>query len=449
MAAGRTCVRSWRTLWVLLVGGCTAAAPADRGPVVESAELGGPPPSCVASVLEPEDNGPLPLKLRVRDPALLEVLVRDVALDPDRPSPCVLEIGPVEMASARLQRLDRRRVVGAREVGRRRVEASPPPRSEEEPLPRIRLQRTGEPELDLLGGVVELVLEGLARLKGPPAEEAAARTVRWREEPVFESYGYELRRYRAWKRGRVRVRLRSWDGEVVREAWVPFRKTGVVGLAIGRDPGDPELPAEVDWLVESREALRAWRNTPPEIRIGELIEALREGVQQEPAGMAQAEADPSRAAAQPRPELVPHPSVVRLEGEDAVLGFYVTPELVLLPARALPESSLVPLRFARDRTTLGLVETVDDLEELALVWVPRRGSPLPLAGDSPEPPGEEGPFRYLVPAFEPELLPGAPLVAGETVIGVLLDPNTPPVALATARRIRALLARLDAGAPGG
>ncbi len=448
MAAGRTCGRGWRTLWVLLVGGCAAAATGERGPVVGSAELGGPPRSCIAA-LEREDGGPLALKLRVRDPALSEALVRDVALDPVGRSSCVLEIGPLEMASARLQRIDQRRVVGAREIGRRRVEASPPPRSEVEPLPQIRLQRTGDPELDLLGGVVELVLEGLARLKGPPAEEEGVRSVRWSEEPVFESYEYELRRFRAWKRGRVRVRLRDPGGEVLRELWVPLRQTGVVGLAIGRNPADPELPAGVDWLVESPEELRAWRQAPPEIRLGALIAALREDAREERDGALQAESGPSATDALPRPQPTPHPAVVRLEGEEQALGFYVTPELVLVPAKALPETSLVPLRFARDSTTLGLVETVDDLEELALVWVPRRGSPLPLAGDAAEPPRDGEPLRYLVPAFQPELLPGAPLLAGGAVIGVLLDPDSPPVALASARRIRALLARLAVDLPGG
>lgn len=237
-------------------------------------------------------------------------------------------------------------------------------------------------------------------------------------------------------------------------------------------PADVRLPEEPEVVfVRDRAPIERWRRTPPEASLATLAATLAETVRGEGEQLSVAELEslwlpegratrwaadgPDLAALEPAaaPPTVGYSAsvaVVRDGGRPAALGFQVGPEHLLTLAHTLPRTTLVPVEMAPGLVTYGLVESRDEASDLALLWVPRRGEPLPLATG----PDADGPVRRLRPLVEvADGLAGAPLVGGAGVVGLVRSAGK-PADVVDVRELRRFLLRARerdgvALAPGG
>ncbi len=200
-----------------------------------------------------------------------------------------------------------------------------------------------------------------------------------------------------------------------------------------------------------REALRSWKKTPPRIRLSRLLRHLSQIAAGRPEFIDHrtllrlwSKEVPAAGPATADDGAVPEParsaSVVRLlRGHEAVgLGFYVRPDLIVTLAAFLPSSELIPVEVASDLVSYGIVEARDPRSGLVLVWLPRRGRPIPLDGRR----APAGKRRLLLPPEGDGPRAGAPLVAGDRLLGVWLGDD----AWVPAGRVADLLSRAERSA---
>lgn len=299
--------------------------------------------------------------------------------------------------------------------------------------------RTGEPTVDLVGLVASALLGALGRIDGDEEriadlEDRLAATPRTIDEEVTVTVPLRVERYEVRKIGRVRVALfepatgRAW------RASPEVRETRSFALLPADAPADLRLPEAGDLVfVSDRGAIEAFAREPPRVRLPALLPAVLAALGDGPepttlaaleaewkgdrglsSGIGAASLEAIEPAAAPPAAFSPSVVVVRdADGRPGAFGVYVGPEHILTLARTLPPTTLVPVEVAPGLVTYGLVESRDDGSDLALLWVPRRGSPLPLA----EAAGAAA--RALRPATGGEdALPGTPFATAEGLVAI-------------------------------
>lgn len=436
-------------------------------------------PDCAGGFVEAlaptrEGRPVLPVTLRPLDGVDPSAFRIDVEFAPPTDdADCLLVVDRVRPVGAGVRPLGVA-TVEAERVRERRRRTNPARRELEERLRELRRQasdadggrilRTGEPTVDLVGLVAGAVLEAVGSLAGPEDEIAAieerlAEIPRFVDEDVVERVPLTVERYEAVRRGSVRLALvhvrlgRTWRTEA---DVVERRRFAVLPP---RSPSDLRLPTEPELVfVRDRTAIEDWRGGAPRPSLADLAEQLAEVVRGdgEDLPLAALEAEWGRrqdresaladlsALAEVEPSAAPaataySPSVVvvRDGARPVALGFQVAPEYLLTPARTLPATTLVPVEVAPGLVTYGLVESRDDAADLALLWTPRRGEPLPLGTVSrtnAEP-------RRLRPVVEVRQdLPGTPLLGTDGVVGMVRAAG-PPAAVTGVRELRRFLLR--------
>ncbi len=453
---------SWpRALLILLLGlAACARTPQTAPPAVEPAAGPSAQRDCrhLAASLEAA-----PKFLAVETFGPIELALALPAAASGGEARCRLLVGAATILQQRLAPQGVVRLEGERPVATRR-RVNPEYRRLEAELRRLereeraptRLSRTGDPALDLLGlllgGAVDLVRAAAGSNEREALAGRLAATPRYLEEPVTSRYTYEAELFELYRRGTVEAVL--WDAPSGRtwRARLPFEERRTLALPLGRDPRDRRTPAGYT-LVTDRRALEDPTALPIRLDPGALFSTLATALEETgrtrdlAALRTQLAAASTLPAAGPPPAapadgkggidpaelpLRPHEAVVVvLAGDEPrTLGFYVAPERVLTVAHALPPGSLIPLETASGLRLYGLVERRDPRADLALLWVPRRGTPLGWArGDVSEPP------VLLVPRRDIRLRTGAPVAVGGKVLALVRDDRIRPWPLVTAERL--------------
>lgn len=470
-----------RPLTLVLLLPALAACAGARVPEVSPEPTAGPPEASACAGV-PGD----PARL-----ADLPVVEADRAGEVPRDG-CRILVGAVDLADLRLLPEGIVELEGERPAGKRR-RINPKRRELEARLRELeggserrrRAPGTGDPLLDLVGmlgsAVIGLVAEAASASEAERLKAELARTPVYVEEPATARYRYEAEAWRLVAEGSAEVALvdgtgRGWSGRV------PFRSERLLAIPLSRDPRDATRPDGVILLADRAE-LRRMAETPPLPQARELAAGLRRLVAGpprpvDPAALAARRLASLRPAAgrpdgPPAPAELPVPAAedgpakpaeldparlprrqsasvmrVREGARVAALAVYVAPDLLLTVAHALPEGALIPVEDFEGRLAYALVERTDPLADLALLWVPREGEPLPLAGTVP--PVRDAaaataavPELWLPQADAPERL-GAPVVLDGRLLALVREDRTRPWGLAGAPLIRRFLGRADA-----
>jgi len=484
-----TAHRSALLLLLPLLAGCAGTA----GPTPSVEPAAGPPQapdprSCIELLGDPDALGRLAVEAAtLRDPA--DGLERGAS---ERPG-CRLVVGAVHVADLRLLPQGIVELEGERPDGRRQ-RVNPRRRELEARLreleedgrggERRRPPGTGDPLLDVVGllgsAVIGLVAEAASGSEAASLRAELERTPVYVEEPATAPYRYEAQAFRLVAEGSAEVALVDAATGLGWEGAVPFRIERLYAIPLTRDPRDTTRPEGVVLVADRRELERLARaplpltaaelaaglvhlaqGAPRPVDLAEL--ARRQALQVRPAAGTLAEAAPTavpgssdvqnlsdNAAAALDPARLPRAasrSVVRIRdgGRTPALAVYVAPELLLTVAHALPDGSLIPVEDAEGRLSYALVERSDPLTDLALLWVPREGPPLPLAdraasGGESAAEQQSGPELWLPEQAAPERL-GAPVVLEGRLLAVVREDRTRPWELAPAPLIRRLLDR--------
>jgi hypothetical protein len=378
------------------------------------------------AIIEQDDDAARP---RLADCLLLVDRLRDEDVR-------VRPLGRMTVAAVRVTGMRRRTNPAWLELERELAEAK---RAARDKAPRI--LRTGEPTVDLFGLMASAVLATIDSLSGPEAriaelEQRLRETPQTLDEEVTTTVPLLVERYRVDKTATLPLVLfepatgRAW------RAAHELHETRTFALLPADAASDLRLPQQDDLIfVSDRAAIEAFAQEPPRARIAELLPALAVALEREAehTSLAALEAaaqagggggDHIRAealaaiepAADPSVTLSPSVVVVRdADGRPGAFGVYIGPEHILTLARTLPPTTLVPVEAAPGLVTYGLVESRDDAGDLALIWVPRQGTPLPLAHTF----GQGATAQRLHPAIAVEdELPGAPLATTEGLVAL-------------------------------
>ncbi len=345
------------------------------------------------------------------------------------------------------------------------------------------------------GGIIDGIDAFSADRDARRLETALAATPAFIDEPIEQPYSYTLSEIEAQRRAFVPIALHDRAAGTALHASVTVAEQRRFAVAVDRHPGDvgqpqlsaptPTTPAELDaWrqatpTMSMRTALAhiagiaeadgeptaatldlaiaATRATRPDRQwaaaagdaplrpprpgaaastaavgsndipaaVGRSLGALEPAVGPLPAD--EHGTDAARAAA--ATDLL---QLNLLEvGTDGVAAFYITAEHIVVPAEAVGRSSLVAVRYPDGMRAHGLVELIDGQLGLALVYLPRRGEPLPL-------------HRAPSPAPDTTSPPGMPWVVDGGVSGLFVsDAATSMPRWIDATRLDRFVARLD------
>jgi hypothetical protein len=357
-----------------------------------------PPADCAAAARLALDNAaPARLGLRVVGgaAAIENDLAPAITADAAGP-PCLLLVAAPEPLPPRPRRIVGREAVRSahadgtrrvpnpeyRELRRALAEAE---RSGDEADTNVRW--TGDPGVDLVGSLAELVVRGVDRLArdGDAAalRERLAATPETLEAPRSRAYRYELVEIDAARRGATRAALVDTRRGTVRAALSRAEERRRFRLAEGRradDVADP--PAGLQDL----DGLDRWERAPPTFRLSTLLAHLLAVADERPGDaegvLAAWRADATNVVdgAGPAPRLAAiDRGVVEVHGAGgAGAGFYIAPERVVTLARLVEGSDLARVGQAPGHDGLALVERRDPAQGLALLRVPMPGQPLEL-----------------------------------------------------------------------
>jgi hypothetical protein len=281
------------------------------------------------------------------------------------------------------------------------------------------------------------------------------------DDPVLTPYRYTLTEVEAERRIVLPLALHDRARNIAWRTSVTLDERRRFAVAGGRHPSDAEQPHAAEATLTTAAELDAWRRAAPPLTMRAILTHLHAAEPGTPgtlaATMAALETPPSGRMAAPalaqsdaagsrhgvatgtddatmptalmaavdailatpapgagprqpaerhQPSASPDGTTGAVErgllavGGGGHAGFYVTTEHIVAPAAALGHSSLVAVRHPDGMRAHGLVEIVDDELGLALIYLPRRGAPLPrrmaagaapsIAGPSGTPSSEEG-----------------------------------------------------------
>lgn len=382
---------------------------------------------------------------------------------------CLLLVDRLQDEDVRIRPLGRMTVEAVRVTGMRRRtnpawielerELAAAKRAARDEGPRI--LRTGEPTVDLFGLMASAVLEVMGSVSGPEAriaelEQRLRETPQTLDEEVTTPVPLVVDRYRVEKTADLPLVLfEPATGRAWRTAQ-KLQETRTFALLPADAPSDLRLPERDDLIfVSDRAAIDSFARQPPRVHLAELMPTLLVALAAAPEQTSLAALEPATqmgeriddvrlnrlADIEPSggPSFAFSPSVVVVrdaDGRPSAFGVYVGPEHILTLARTLPPTTLVPVEAAPGLVTYGLVESRDDASDLALLWVPRRGTPLPLASSL----ARDATAQRLLPTIAvADELPGAPLATGEGLVALSrLHGDGRPIA---ARELRRFLAR--------
>ena len=290
----------------------------------------------------------------------------------------------------------------------------------------------GDPLLDLIGLVVGGAITGITKWgEGDQVEEAIENlmaTPRSIEQPTYRPYQFERTRYRASREAILPVIMT--DRQLQKSWRVAIKRREVKELSVldGLDRQDRDYAEHRDNGMTDQE-FRQWQAAPPELPVEDMVAGLLGASQTtsvdriaslDPANDKQAvfsEGDVADAAVRPpavawrsKVEMQPgrtvsgmagrapteRVSVVDVVGRNARgKGVYIAPAYILAGSELVEGQGLVDIGDGSNRTVLGLVAAVDRSRGLALVQVPRPGSPAILnASRSGLTGGSDSPSRH-------------------------------------------------------
>ncbi len=403
--------------------------------------------------------------------------------------PCLIEIGPPHDLEAEHRTVAYEQVASEYQSGARsernpeydavksRVEQSERRLKDGKPG----VLKVGDPMLDLIGILVGGVLSGFSDYgEEQELEDAMAelvRTPRTLERPTYRPYGFERTVVHAARRAvvpavlRDRARAREWRTLLNQQE---FRELRILD---GLDPRDRDYEEHRAGSI-TKQDLEQWVRRPPELRLSSVVAALIDAEVADPATLvASAKAAPDRAsphvAAEPSEDLVAlkgpsstvvgftapgleHPGAAAedaggawgdprlgsivgvVAGARSGTGFYVRSDLVVTTHRLAGNATVVDLTTAGGQKVPGLLAAADPERDLALVQIPKPGTPVvlgagPLGGPVLVVLGDEGRaipvelaagpgsgmLRVRSARFLHDGLIGAPVFLDRTVIGVL------------------------------
>ena len=250
---------------------------------------------------------------------------------------------------------------------------------------------TGEPMVDLIGNVAQLVVAGVDKAMRL-SEEARLRqrleeTPPEIDRPHLRRYSYETAELEASRGVMARVGLVDVDAGSVRESSVQVVETAVFRVDEGRRESDIDRPEAGPGSVDLA-AMAEWERSPPPLRVsGLLARLLQAGTERrETADAVLARwaipADPGQDLPASPADLVA--SLVRVAGNAGEgVGFHVGVDRVLTLYRLVRGSDLARVTAADGRTAFAMVERRDRDRGLALLRVPAASAPLDIASGPP------------------------------------------------------------------
>ena len=318
------------------------------------------------------------------------------------------------------------------------------------------LVRVGDPMIDLVGTVVESLIQGFKEQGGEQELDDAlaqlAATPRSIGHPVYKPYSFTRTIVHARKTAAIPVTLRDPLGQPLRTALLQQREVREHHVLEGLDPRDRDYEQHRAQGL-SRSELARWLERPPELRLSDVVAGLLAGEATTPEPIAERSRSLSSQAdapgwQAPSPAGPAHPqtrssgpgaphlqSLVRIAGGS---GVYIAPRLVLTALRLVEGANVVDVTAGDGQTVAGLVAHGDPASGLALIHVPRTGTPLPLEEGTP---GGQEAVRHNGRAVALPLVPipddftGAPVLAGERLVGMIAGGDgRSPVAVAVIRR---------------
>ena len=295
---------------------------------------------------------------------------------------------------------------------------------------------TGDPVLDLVGLMAGGLISGITgyfETDEVAALEAELKaTDAFIEEPLLTTYKYDLTELESRRTATLILALVDMrDGT----GW--FRQQDItdrqlVALSDNRHPGDKtsqhgpafrlmtsseleirERQTPVPGEAELRIAAGLWASTPP---VALTLDDLRQptplttppardteeltasSLELPSADDDVADIEPAARAPAPAVATARKPAgqwraanrseVVAVGHDGATVAFHVSEDELIVPANALPASSIVELVYPDGMTVYGLIERRDDSSGLARLFSPRSGTPLALdldtGGDLPD-----------------------------------------------------------------
>jgi S1-C subfamily serine protease len=303
------------------------------------------------------------------------------------------------------------------------------------------LVRVGDPIIDLVGTMVESLIQGYKEHGGEQGLDEAldrlAATPRSIEHPVYRPYSFARTIVHARKTATVPVTLRDPAGRPLRTALLQQREVREHQVLEGLDPRDRDYEQHRAQGL-SRSELERWLERPPELRLSDIVAGLlAEGAPPAASGPEPEALHREALRPGPQPRWSGGPlaeSLVRI-GEGS--GVYVAPRLVLTALPLVGGGSVVDVTAGDGQTVPGLVAHRDPASGLALIHVPRTSSPLRLEDGAP---GGQEAVRHdgralRLPVALPEGFTGAAVVAGDALVGLIAGADgRSPVAAAVIQR---------------
>jgi len=374
--------------------------------------------------------------LAASDPAVrvdLDRPLRQQATDLPDASRCLIRVGRAELMPSPPRRVISERTLRSSFVSGTKRAPNPDYVEQEEDAedgtPSLgRFLKTGDPTVDLIGVLAEGVVAGLGAFRtDDDAADSPPKTV---DVDRLVPYSYSLSELEAGRAARLPIALHDRLLDASHSTTVELNETKLFALTDDRHPNDPQLRHDPASQLITSVQLERWEAGIPQVRASTLIDHLRHAVLGEPGSrlrIAERPADPwsvepaagydgQRRHAPPASAGWATPMAVddaiRLVDDDSgATGFYVDPQHLIVPAGALPATSLVPLSYPDGKLVYGLLHSKNPQSGLALVFTPRNGEPLALADVALEP----GP--------DPGMPSGLPMIDDGRVVGVWVGPT--------------------------
>lgn len=322
-----------------------------------------------------------------------DIGLRALADSPD--AGCVLIVeAPRPMPAAQRRLLRRETVRSSYADGMERV-ANPDHAELEKALARAEGRRggdaniltTGEPMVDLIGNVAQLVVAGVDKAMRLNEEatlrQRLADTPAEIDRPYLRRYSYETAELEAGRGAMARVALLDIEAGRVRESSVQAQETTVFRVDEGRRDTDVGQSGGDAGPVDLA-AIAAWERASPPMRVSTLLARLQQAGtdRSESADALLARWATATDAAQPADAPAPQvaASLVRVAGNAGEgVGFHVGPERVLTLYRLVRGSDLARITTADGRNAFAMVERRDRNRGLALLRVPAASPALGIA----------------------------------------------------------------------